>query len=124
MLREELQEQDFSNLGITSGLLKRIKALGFAHPTPIQYKAIPIATAGDDVVGIAQTGSGKTLAFSIPMLQHIASPKKMGLVLLPTRELAIQVEETLRKIAGQLGLRTAIIIGGANIRPQIKPLRD
>lgn len=123
MSREELQKQDFFNLGITPGLLKRIHALGFVHPTPIQFKAIPIATAGEDVVGVAQTGSGKTLAFSIPMLQHISSTKKIGLVLLPTRELAIQVEETLRRIAGSIGLRTAIIIGGASIRPQIKQLR-
>ncbi len=123
MPRDEMKNQSFHGLGIAPGLLKRIDELGFVHPTPIQHKAIPIATAGEDVVGIAQTGSGKTLAFSIPMLQQISATKKMGLVLLPTRELAVQVEETLHKLAGTLGLRTALVIGGTNIRPQIKRLR-
>jgi ATP-dependent RNA helicase RhlE len=123
MSQEQPPQHDFNGLGISPGLLKRMHSLGFIHPTPIQYKAIPIATAGEDVVGIAQTGSGKTLAFSIPMLQQISKTKKMGLVLLPTRELAVQVEETLRKVAGHAGLRTAIIIGGTNARPQIKQLR-
>ena len=123
MPREELEQQDFNGLGITPGLLKRLQALKFVHPTPIQYKAIPVATAGEDVVGIAQTGSGKTLAFSIPVLQHVSSTKTMGLILLPTRELAVQVEETIRKLAGTSGLRTAIVIGGANPRPQIRQLR-
>ena len=123
MTREELQQQDFTGLGITPGLLRRVSALGFSHPTPIQFKAIPIATSGEDMVGIAQTGSGKTLAFSIPMLQYVSATNNMGLILLPTRELAVQVEETLRKVASGSGLRTAIIIGGANIRPQIKQLK-
>ncbi|MFH1631643.1 MAG: DEAD/DEAH box helicase [bacterium] len=123
MPRQELEQHDFYGLGIAPGLLKRIKALGFIHPTPIQLKAIPIASSGEDVVGIAQTGSGKTLAFAIPMLQHISKTNTTGLVLLPTRELAIQVEETFRKVAGSVGLRTAIIIGGTNPRPQIQQLR-
>ncbi|MCH8049388.1 DEAD/DEAH box helicase [Patescibacteria group bacterium] len=123
MSRKELKQHDFHGLGIAPGLLKRIKALGFVHPTPIQFKAIPIATSGEDVVGIAQTGSGKTLAFSIPMLQHVSATKKIGLVLLPTRELAVQVEETLKKLAGQAGLRTALVIGGMNPQPQIKQLK-
>lgn len=124
MPREELQQHDFTGLGIVPGLLKRIDALGFVHPTPIQFKAIPIATSGEDVVGIAQTGSGKTLAFSIPMLQIVSKQKKMGLVLLPTRELAVQVEETLRKVGGPVGLRTAIVIGGTNINPQKRALKN
>jgi ATP-dependent RNA helicase RhlE len=115
--------QTFQKLGILPGLLKRITALNFIKPTPIQSKAIPIATSGEDVVGIAQTGSGKTLAFSIPMLQNVYVNKTMGLVLLPTRELAIQVEETIKKVASPFGVRTAIIIGGTNIRPQIKQLK-
>ncbi|PIQ67458.1 DEAD/DEAH box helicase, partial [Candidatus Uhrbacteria bacterium CG11_big_fil_rev_8_21_14_0_20_41_9] len=124
MNREEYKEQDFNNLGIAPELLERLTQLGFVHPTPIQYKAIPIATSGEDVVGIAQTGSGKTLAFAIPTLQKVASSDKIGLILLPTRELAIQVEETLRKVAGPVGLRTAIVIGGTNPRPQIKQLKN
>ncbi|MDP2631398.1 MAG: DEAD/DEAH box helicase [Candidatus Uhrbacteria bacterium] len=123
MPREELEHQDFNGLGIKPGLLKRVQALGFAHPTPIQYKAIPIATSGEDVVGIAQTGSGKTLAFSIPMLQHVSATQQMGLILLPTRELAVQVDETLRKVAGKSGLRTAILIGGTNPGSQIRQLK-
>jgi len=123
MSRDELNQYDFKGLGIAPGLLKRINELGFEHPTPIQYKAIPIATSGEDVVGIAQTGSGKTLAFAIPMLQCIAATKKIGLVLLPTRELAVQIEETLQKVGRSAGIRTALIIGGTNSQPQIKKLR-
>ncbi|MFA4845901.1 MAG: DEAD/DEAH box helicase [Patescibacteria group bacterium] len=123
MPRQELEGQEFYGLGIAPTLLTRLEALGFKHPTPIQFKAIPVATAGEDVIGIAQTGTGKTLAFSIPMLQQMSARSKMGLVLLPTRELAVQVEETLRKLAGPLGLRTAVLIGGMSMGPQIKALR-
>jgi ATP-dependent RNA helicase RhlE len=123
MPRTELEDQQFYGLGIAPTLLERLEALGFKHPTPIQFKAIPVATGGDDVIGIAQTGTGKTLAFSIPMLQQMSARGKMGLVLLPTRELAVQVEETLRKLAGPLGLRTAVLIGGMSMGPQLKALR-
>lgn len=123
MKQEELQQNSFQGLGIVPDLLKRISALGFTQPTPIQLKSIPIATSGEDVVGIAQTGSGKTLAFSIPMLQHVRATKKIGLVLVPTRELAVQVEETIKKLCGPSGFRSALIIGGTNARPQIKQLR-
>lgn len=124
MSRDELENNNFKDLGISQGLLKRIDALGFVHPTPIQFKAIPIATTGEDVVGVAQTGSGKTLAFAIPMLQMVSQTDSKGLILLPTRELAVQVEETIKKVAGQKsGLRTAIVIGGTNPRPQIKQLK-
>lgn len=123
MAREEVKDSNFNELGIAPTLLKRIQALGFVHPTPIQNKAIPIANQGEDVVGIAQTGSGKTLAFAVPMLQQISKTNKIGLVLLPTRELAVQVEETFRKVAGNAGLKTAIVIGGTNPYPQIKQLR-
>lgn len=123
MTQNNSQQQTFQGLGISPALLKRITTLGFVKPTPIQYKAIPIATAGEDVVGIAQTGSGKTLAFSLPMLQVIEATNKIGLILLPTRELAIQVEETIKKISAASGIRTAIIIGGTNINPQIRQLK-
>lgn len=123
MSRNELEQHDFYGLGISSGLLKRIDALGFEHPTPIQYKAIPIATSGEDMVGIAQTGSGKTLAYAVPAIQHIATTKQIGLVLLPTRELAVQVEETFKKIGGPSGLRTALVIGGTSPHPQIRQLK-
>jgi len=123
MPREELHQEQFYGLGIAPTLLERIEALGFEHPTPIQFKAIPIACRGEDVVGIAQTGTGKTLAFSVPMLQQMSARGKKGLVLLPTRELAIQVLETLTKLGGPLGLRTALLIGGTNQNPQVKQLR-
>ena len=123
MPREELNQEQFYGLGIAPTLLERIEALGFEHPTPIQHKAIPIACRGEDVVGIAQTGTGKTLAFSVPMLQQMSARGKKGLILLPTRELAIQVLETLTKLGGPLGLRTALLIGGTNQNPQIKQLR-
>ncbi|HBL39494.1 TPA: hypothetical protein DDZ10_02375 [Candidatus Uhrbacteria bacterium] len=123
MTRSELPLETFYGLGIAPKLLDRLDALGFKHPTPIQHQAIPVASAGDDLIGIAQTGTGKTLAFSIPMIQQISARGKMGLVLLPTRELAVQVEETLKKIGGSLGLRTAILIGGVNINPQTKQLK-
>jgi ATP-dependent RNA helicase RhlE len=124
MLNQENNNKSFEGLGIKPALLERIKEMGFVTPTPIQFKAIPIATSGEDVVGIAQTGSGKTLAFSIPMIQTVVKLKKMGLILLPTRELAVQVEETLKNVAGKHGLRTALLIGGVGASFQRKQLRD
>ena len=92
-------------------------------PTPIQYKAIPIAVEGKDIIGIAQTGTGKTLAFAIPMIQRLAQQKGRGLVLVPTRELAIQVDETFQKVAPAAGIKTAVLIGGASMHQQIQALR-
>ncbi|PIR54960.1 hypothetical protein COU74_04460 [Candidatus Peregrinibacteria bacterium CG10_big_fil_rev_8_21_14_0_10_36_19] len=123
MLNENLDRKGFEGLGIVPALLKCIERLGFVEPTPIQVMSIPVATSGEDVVGIAQTGSGKTLAFSIPMIQSIVATKKVGLILLPTRELAVQVEETLRKLVGVYGLKTALVIGGAGMGSQAKLLR-
>lgn len=113
----------FLGLGISQDLLKRLQEINFTTPTPIQHKAIPIAVTGEDLVGIAQTGTGKTLAFSLPMIQRLANLKKIGLVLVPTRELAIQVNETLAKVGGPFGLRTAVLIGGESINRQISILR-
>ena len=123
MTREELGKEDFYGLSIAPTLLDRIESMGFKHPTPIQHKAIPIACRGEDVVGIAQTGTGKTLAFCVPMLQQMSARGKKGLILLPTRELAIQVLETLTKLGGPLGLRTALLIGGTNQSPQVRQLK-
>jgi ATP-dependent RNA helicase RhlE len=96
--------------------------LNFKTPTPIQEKSIPAAIEGKDLVGLAQTGTGKTLAFGIPMIQAALRGKR-GLVILPTRELAIQVEETLRKIGAPLGIRTAVLVGGESMYRQIQALR-
>lgn len=122
MLNEN-DNKSFDGLGIVPALLARITEMGFVKPTPIQSKAIAVAASGEDVVGIAQTGSGKTLAFAIPMIQRVIPMKKMGLILLPTRELAVQVEETFTSIAGKHGLRTALVIGGVNARPQERQLK-
>lgn len=113
----------FFNLGLAPSLLEIVEKFGFTTPTPIQHKAIPVALEGKDLVGVAQTGTGKTLAFGLPMLQRLAQVKGQGLVLLPTRELALQVDETFRKIGRTLGLRTAVLIGGAPMPQQIRSLR-
>lgn len=113
----------FESLPIAPKLLEILVRNNYIHPTPIQLKSIPAALEGKDMVGIAQTGTGKTLAFGIPMIQRLAKIKAQGLVLVPTRELALQVEETLRKIGYTLGLKTAVIIGGASMHHQINDLR-
>lgn len=108
----------FYGLGIAPGLLASLEKNKFTVPTPIQERSIPIAIEGKDMIGIAQTGTGKTLAFGIPMIQRLAQTKGRGLVLLPTRELAIQVDETLHKVGKAIGLRTAVLIGGASMNMQ------
>jgi ATP-dependent RNA helicase RhlE len=127
MLKKEIQKTtstpSFSDLGIKESILKVITDLGLVIPTPIQHQAIPPALSGQDLVGIAQTGTGKTFAFGIPMLQRLAQVKGRGLVLLPTRELAGQVEASLRSLGGLLGLRTVSLIGGEAINRQLFALR-
>lgn len=113
----------FFGLGLAPGLLEALNRQRIHTPTPIQERAIPLALEGNDVVGIAQTGTGKTLAFGLPMIQRLAQTKGQGLVLLPTRELALQVEENLRRIGKDIGLRTAVLIGGAPMNPQITAIR-
>ena len=115
------QSSGFYNLGIAPNILAILDKLGFKIPTPIQERSIPHAIEGKDLIGIAQTGTGKTLAFGVPMIQAALSGKK-GLVVLPTRELALQVYETFDKISYQLKLRSAILIGGEAIYRQIKML--
>jgi len=114
---------NFSGLGIAPSLLEIMARLKYINPTPIQRQAIPIALQGKDLVGVAQTGTGKTLAFGIPMIQRLNQLKGSGLVVLPTRELAVQVDEALRKIGAKLGLRTAVLIGGMPIYSQIQAIK-
>lgn len=130
MLHNDSQEQipqantGFAGLGIGENILKVLADLQFTVPTPIQHKAIPVAIEGKDVVGIAQTGTGKSLAFGIPLLQRLmANQKGKGLIILPTRELAIQINETLLKIGRPFGLKTAVLIGGAPMYAQINSIR-
>jgi len=115
----------FQGMGIAPDLLAVIGALKFTIPTPIQHKAIPIAIEGKDIIGIAQTGTGKTLAFGIPMVQRLAlAPGQRGLVLVPTRELALQVNETILKIASAYKMRTTVVIGGASMHEQLLRLKQ
>lgn len=113
----------FYGLGIAPNLLQVLEQHKFKVPTPIQYKAIPIAITGKDVLGIAQTGTGKTLAFAIPMVQQLVQRKGIGLVLVPTRELAIQVNETFEKIERSMGMSSAVLIGGASMYEQVEALK-
>ena len=113
----------FYGLGIAPTILETLERMKFKIPTPIQFKAIPIAIEGNDIIGVAQTGTGKTLAFGIPMLQRLAQTSGRGLVLVPTRELALQVDEVLSKLGAQLGMKTAVLIGGASMHLQIQALR-
>lgn len=118
-------EITFGGLGIAPRLLDVLLKLGFKTPTSIQYKAIPAAIEGNDIIGIAQTGTGKTLAFGIPLVQQILKTGKgKGLIILPTRELALQINESIQKIGRGFGVRTVVLIGGSSIRPQIKTIRD
>jgi len=114
----------FSDLGIKENFLAILKQEGFNVPTPIQHQVIPGALQRKDVVGVAQTGTGKTLAFAIPMIQHLISHKGQGLVVVPTRELALQVERSLKHVGVSLGLRCAVIIGGVPKYGQIKALKN
>jgi len=110
-------------LGIAPQILGILASRNFTVPTPIQQQSIPPAIEGKDIVGIAQTGTGKTFAFGIPMLQKLAQKPGRGLVIVPTRELATQVDESLRTFAPQLGIRTAVLIGGASMYLQREAIR-
>lgn len=121
--KNNLSKPSFRNLGLDAPILKVLDQLQFYIPTPIQSQAIPDGLNGEDIIGVAQTGTGKTLAFSLPIIQRLIRRGGKGLILLPTRELAIQVDETLKKIAKSFGIRTAMIIGGAPMGRQVQELR-
>ncbi len=117
----EMNDSSFHGLGIAPNILTILDKHGFTAPTPIQERAIPPGIEGKDLMGLAQTGTGKTLAFGIPMVQAALRGKK-GLVILPTRELALQVKETLQKIGGSLGVRTVLLVGGESMNRQLREL--
>jgi ATP-dependent RNA helicase RhlE len=117
------QIHDFYSLGIAPKILETLDRMKFTVPTPIQHKAIPAAISGSDLIGIAQTGTGKTLAFGIPLLQSLAQQKGRALILVPTRELAAQVDDSLRGIAHAFGIKTTVLIGGAPMHSQIMALK-
>ncbi len=121
----------FSTLGVAEPLQRALVAENYLHPTPIQAKAIPLILAGRDVLGIAQTGTGKTAAFGLPILQRLAANRVPAeprgarvLILAPTRELAIQIDESLRAYGRHMKLRTAVILGGVNQNRQVAAMRQ
>ena len=116
-------QPSFFGMGIAPKILEILERIKFTVPTPIQRKAIPLALEGKDVIGIAQTGTGKTHAFAIPMIQHLAQKEGIAIVLAPTRELALQIEEAVRTLASPFGMKVACLIGGMPMRPQEEALR-
>jgi ATP-dependent RNA helicase RhlE len=117
----------FAEIGLHVDLVKGVKAMGYVDPTPIQTQAIPIAMAGRDILGCAQTGSGKTAAFALPILHHLLQEPKPGirvLVLVPTRELAAQVETSFRDLGRFTPFKVAMVIGGVGYEGQNKASRE
>ncbi|HQR04757.1 MAG: DEAD/DEAH box helicase [Proteobacteria bacterium] len=124
----------FADLGLLPELLRAVQEAGYSTPTPIQSQAIPIVLQGLDVMGGAQTGTGKTAGFTLPLLQRLArhattspSPARhpvRALILAPTRELAMQVHESVRTYSKYVPLRSVCIYGGVDIKPQIAELRE
>jgi len=119
----------FKELNISEPILKALANKNYENPTPIQEQAIPGALDGRDLLGIAQTGTGKTAAFAIPIIQQLNQSQIKGnkrviraLILTPTRELAIQIDECFTDYAKYTGLRNTVIFGGVNQRPQIEQL--
>ena len=121
----------FRSLGLGDRIFKAIQEAGYTEPTPIQTAAIPEVLAGHDLIGIAQTGTGKTAAFTLPILARLAgmiddgTPRRTrALIVAPTRELVVQIEENVRAYAKHLPLRMATVFGGVGERPQIEALKS
>jgi ATP-dependent RNA helicase RhlE len=118
----------FRSLGLDAKILSAVQEAGYTEPTPIQTAAIPPILAGHDLIGIAQTGTGKTAAFTLPSLTKLAMPttgqrRTRVLVLAPTRELVVQIQDNVRAYAKHLPLSVATVFGGVGEQPQIKALR-
>ncbi len=120
----------FESLGLSTALVKAVEKKGYTEPSPIQEKAIPLVIEGKDVLASAQTGTGKTAGFTLPMLHRLVVHNKWkrrpirALVLTPTRELAAQVYENVREYSEYLDIRSMVIFGGVNQKPQIRALRS
>jgi len=121
----------FKNLGLIDPIQKAVEELGYENPTPIQQQSIPQVLAGKDILGCAQTGTGKTAAFAIPILQLLENGKTKNnkksikaLIVTPTRELAIQIEESFADYGKHLPLKHAVIFGGVKQTPQVGRLRN
>ena len=119
----------FASLGLTPALVRALAERSYTTPTPIQAEAIPLILAGHDLLGGAQTGTGKTAAFVLPMLQRLNEKPGKGdrrpraLILVPTRELAVQVHDSIRAYSKFQRLNTTVIYGGAGMSPQMDALR-
>ena len=122
---EDTTGASFADVGLHPGLVELLTEAGYDTPTPVQEQAIPALLAGGDVIGQAQTGTGKTAAFSLPMIQSldISLRAVQGLVLCPTRELALQVTAALEKYGASRGVRALTVYGGTSIHPQVSALR-
>lgn len=122
----------FEEFGLAQPIIRAVAAEGYSAPTPIQSRAIPPLLAGKDLLGCAQTGTGKTAAFALPLLHRLVQTTRprsgrapiRALVLAPTRELAVQINESLRSYGRYTGLRTAVIFGGVSSSRQIRDLRQ
>ncbi|MCD8284132.1 MAG: DEAD/DEAH box helicase [Opitutae bacterium] len=115
----------FAELGLPEKILATVEKIGYKEPTPIQEQAIPVAISGRDVIGAAQTGTGKTAAYALPILVRLGEPQKHPrcLVLVPTRELAMQVEEAFSRFAENAQERFALLYGGVRYEQQLHALR-
>ncbi|WP_312159046.1 DEAD/DEAH box helicase [Oscillibacter sp.] len=123
---EEENDMTFKELNLAAPILKAVERQGYTTPTPIQQKAIPLLLQKKDLIGCAQTGTGKTAAFALPILQNLALERRKGikaLILTPTRELAIQIQENFDEYGANLRLHCAVIFGGVSQVPQIERLR-
>jgi ATP-dependent RNA helicase RhlE len=121
----------FTSLNLTDPILRSLKEEGYTEPTPIQSQAIPIALRGTDLLGCAQTGTGKTAAFAIPILENLSKNKSTdrnrkirSLIVTPTRELAIQIDESFQNYGRYTGLTSVVIFGGVNQKSQVKKLKQ
>ncbi|MQY50464.1 DEAD/DEAH box helicase [Rhodocyclus tenuis] len=120
----------FSDLGLSPEILAAVAAQGYTAPTPIQAQAIPVVLSGRDLMACAQTGTGKTAGFTLPILQRLSTGRRAGgptrvraLILSPTRELAAQIEESVRSYGAGLPLKSMVIFGGVGMNPQVAALR-
>ena len=117
-------DQTFSILGLSPEIVSTIEKIGFVHPTPIQAAIIPTSLTGRDVIGLAQTGSGKTAAFVLPLAEKLVHGRGVrGLILAPTREIALQTKAFLDIFGRHHDLKTACLIGGVKMKPQLDELR-
>jgi len=115
---------EFPDFGMNPLLLANLARRGFINPSPIQDQAIPLGLEGRDVIGIAHTGTGKTVAFAVPVLHRLLDrPGSRALIIAPTRELAQQIEEECKVVGKGSGLMGALLIGGANMNPQLRDLK-